>query len=73
MMKRFEPLRWLPWIAVLAIVTGVGAQEPPAAITEGQTAIDFDLATFGDETVSLSQFQGEDGKFVVVTFVRAFW
>ncbi len=43
----------------------------PVAV--GDQAPDFDLPTFDDKTVKLSDRFGEQGKPVVLLFSRAFW
>lgn len=48
----------------------VGQSEPVAV---GDAAPSFELQTIGDETVTLSDRFGEDGKPVVLLFSRASW
>lgn len=55
-----------------ALAQDDAASEPPA-LEVGDEAPGFELETFGGDTVSLDQFQGEQGKSVVLVFVRAHW
>ena len=49
------------------------AQDQDAELAVGDAAPDFELATFDDATVTLSERFGEEGKPVVLLFSRASW
>ncbi len=49
------------------------AGEGPAVLTVGDTAPDFELDTFDEKTVKLSERFGNDGNPVVLLFSRANW
>ena len=48
-------------------------QEKPKPVAVGEKAPDFELETFDDKTVKLSDRFGEKGKPVVLLFSRANW
>jgi cytochrome oxidase Cu insertion factor (SCO1/SenC/PrrC family) len=47
--------------------------EASAELAVGDAAPDFELATLGDETVTLSERFGDEGKPVILLFSRANW
>ena len=72
-------------LACLICFVGLSWGVPPRAIAQesdnaadaplavGDQAPGFELSTFDGAQVALEQFQGDDGKTVVLTFVRAHW
>lgn len=60
--------------AILALLSSpTFGQDEEAALEVGNQAPDFELATFDDQTVTLSERAGEDGKPVILLFSRANW
>ena len=69
--------RWLVIVLVLSCTKLSNAQEPATdgadSVQVGKPAPDFALAAADGQRVSLSDFHGENGKYVVAVFVRAHW
>ncbi len=63
----------LSCLFLFACATLATAQDQDAELAVGDAAPDFELATFDDATVTLSERFGEEGKPVVLLFSRASW
>ncbi len=61
-------------VAIFATFSSLGfGQDSDAALAVGDQAPNFELETFDDKVVTLSERFGEEGKPVILLFSRANW
>ena len=75
---RFSQFKlWLLLVVSFSCTQLTNAQEPTndgeGSVQVGQPAPNFTLDTAGGKRVSLKDYHGDDGKYVVAVFVRAHW